>query len=283
MEKNFVKNLVGDLLKLEINTIITENTMATKMPSNRRIALLDIARSYREVLINYGVSVRSDGKPPQPIGNRIPELLRWDFAGEFSFIEIRNHAKKGIALYYDLLTKTHHPEKVAEIKRKIKLLERIETQSFNLIGMFKLRRKEFEAGSTGVEGTYDRIVDKGVGEYDPYPSQPASRIWNNDLSLKDINEYGDFELPPDQLTMIRKIWEIGTQQVLMQTVIQIDGDITSYMTPQFIELPHELRRMVLNMHNESIATATNFWSALFKTIANLAGKTIDKLFAKTKN
>jgi hypothetical protein len=281
MEKNFLKNLAGDLLKIEVNTIITDNTAATKMPSNRRMALLDIARAYREVLIDYGVCQRADGNPPQTFENgRVPDLLRWDFAGEFSFIEIRDRAKKGTVFFRNQLELTKSEEKIADIKRKLKLLERIELQSYNLVGMFKLRRKEFEAGETGVEGTFDKPVADGVGEYDLFPSQPQSRIWNNDLNVRDINEYGDFELAPDQLTMIRKIWEIGTQQVLMQTVIQIDGDVTSYMTPQFLELPHELRRMVLNMHNESITTATNFWSALFKTIANLAGKAIDKLFSK---
>jgi hypothetical protein len=281
MEKNFLKNLAGDLLKIEVNTIITDNTAATKMPSNRRMALLDIARAYREVLIEYGVCQRADGNPPQTFENgRVPDLLRWDFAGEFSFIEIRDRAKKGTVFFRNQLELTKSEEKIADIKRKLKLLERIELQSYNLVGMFKLRRKEFEAGETGVEGTLDKPVADGVGEYDLFPSQPPSRIWNNDLNVKDINEYGDFDLAPDQLTMIRKIWEIGTQQVLMQTVIQIDGDVTSYMTPQFLELPHELRRMVLNMHNESITTATNFWSALFKTIANLAGKAIDKLFSK---
>ncbi|GAB4335862.1 MAG: hypothetical protein OHK0038_13760 [Flammeovirgaceae bacterium] len=281
MEKNFLKNLASDLLKIEVNTIITDNTAATKMPSNRRMALLDIARAYREVLINYGICQRADGNPPVPLNDgRVPELLRWDFAGEFSFIEIRDRAKKGIAFFRNQLELTKNEEKIADIKRKLKLLERIELQSYNLVGMFKLRRKEFEAGESNAEGTLDKPIIDGVGEYDLFPSQPQSRIWNNDLSVKDINEYGDFELAPDQITMIRKIWEIGTQQVLMQTVIQIDGDVTSYITPQFIELPHELRRMVLNMHNESITTATNFWSALFKTIANLAGKAIDKLFAK---
>ena len=40
------KTLAEDLLTLEINTIVKANMTATKIPANRREALLDISRDY---------------------------------------------------------------------------------------------------------------------------------------------------------------------------------------------------------------------------------------------
>lgn len=284
MDGNFFKNLANDLLTLEVNTIVKENTTNSSMPSTRRMALLDIARRYRSRMVEYGICKRADGKPvPEPPHGYSPlMILRWDFAGEFSFNEIRRVARYGVQIFNRKL-KEMDDEEVDDEKRRKKLeervamLTRIERQSSNLIGMFKTRRRTYQlaekSGKEGFEG-HDNFMTPSaeeVSEVDAFPSQMGSHVWNNDLSVADINEVEDLELAPEQTTLIRKTWEIGTQKVLLQTVIQIDGDITCYMTNKFMQYPDGARQMLMDVHNNSIHSATSFWKSLFMTVANLAG------------
>ena len=97
---DYLKNLAGDLLNLEINTIVKDNTTNSKMPSNKRMALLDIANRYRKVLVDYGLAVYATGEEPDfREGMRKPDVLNWEFGGEFSFVEIRNCAANGIDFF----------------------------------------------------------------------------------------------------------------------------------------------------------------------------------------
>ena len=104
--------------------------------------------------------------------------------------------------------------------------------------------------------------------------------WNNDIDLSTINKVDDLDLTPDQVTLIRKTWEIGTQRILMQTVVQIDGDITNYLTNQFVNLSPELKAIVLNLHNDATESGARIWNMLFKTVSQLAGTAFRKIFEK---
>ena len=280
---SYIKNLAGDLLNLEINTIVKDNTTGSKMPSNKRMALLDIANRYRKVLTDYGLVVMANGNEPSyREGMRKPTLLHWEFGGEFSFVEIRNAATAGLEFFERKAAAAQNEEEKNLLEKRIKMLTRIERQSANLIGMFKNRRKEYGIEASASAGG-DAAADLGMAdEFDAYPSQHNSFKWNNDLSIADINQYGDMDLMPDQITLIRKIWEIGTQQVLMQTIVQLDGDVTCYVTNQFMELPDEVKKMAMKMHNDSIATSTSFWATLFQLVSNLAGKAFGQLFSSGK-
>ncbi len=287
MKKNLFRNLVDDLLTLEINTIVKENTTSAKMPATKRIALYEIADSYRTLLINYGLCKLADGKqqPAVEPGKHQPILLRWHFGGEYSFDEIRVAAGRGIAIFEKKLEKDL-PEGARErIIERLNLLQRLQSQSANLLGMFKSRRKDY--------GVYENPNNEGLADrsepdlfkhpaHEPFPSQIISHIWNNDLSVRDINRHDDIDLPPDQVTLVRKTWEIGIQQVLMQTVIQIDGDITCYISPELVAYRESVRKTVLEMHQESTTMATKSWSVLFSTLGHLA-ETVFRIFFPGQN
>ncbi len=285
---NFLKNLVGDLLTLEINTILKENTTNTSMSATRRMALLDIAMRYRSKLAEYNICKMADGTPPPtlPPTHAPMRVLRWHFAGEYSFNEIRSAAQYGGQIYA-LRLKEMEKGGIIDEKRqemlanRLAMLTRIERQSSNLVGLFKTRRKRYDVETYSGQEGYDGYENEPAqletfGEYDVIPSQLGSHVWNNDMSIADINEHEDLELSPDEITQIRKIWEIGTQQVLLQTVIQIDGDMTSYITKQFVSYPEEVRSMLLGIHNQSINSATGFWKSLFSTVTELVGSAFSR-------
>jgi len=270
---SYLKNLAGDLLSLEVNTIVKDNTTSSKMPSTKRYTLLGIADMYRDLLVTNGTSTLLYDESAKHADR---DLLRWRFGGEYSFVEIYKHSVKAI----EVLTKEQEllevPDDAWALGTRISMLKRVSRNSSNLVGMFKARKKAVaEDGPISKPGN-DQINEE-TGLFLPQNSD-EQLAWNNDISLDDINNVADLKLAPDEIALIKKIWEIGTQQVLMQTVIQIDGDIANYMAKSFIELPEEMRNMVLNMHNESTESATRVWQMLFKTIGQLAGKAYREIF-----
>ena len=277
---DYIRNLASDLLNLEVNTIIKDNTTSGKMPAKKRIALLEIADMYREKLVQYGVceyATREKSDTPNH------KLIKWRFGGEFSFKEIKNFAEKEVSAIHEKIDEPNITEaKKKAFEGKLKILNRIVRQSSSMIGMFKIRRHTFKVSeeSENSKGLFPSFYKGEEQEdYQPFLSQVKSAIWNNDISLADINSSDDIQLSPDQITLIRKAWEIGTQQVLLQTIIQLDGDVTSYLTHEFLRQPEDSKRMLLNLHNDAIGTSTAFWSTLFNTVSNLAGKAFSKIFS----
>ncbi|MDW7691021.1 hypothetical protein R9C00_20290 [Flammeovirgaceae bacterium SG7u.111] len=279
---NFLQNLASDLLTLEVNTIVKENLSGAKMPPKKRMAFLDIANRYRSILVEFGICVKADGNPIPKTKGQEPLLLRWRFGGEFSFVEIKDMAAKGQAYFAAKLKKAKSQNEIDDLEGKLKLLTRIERQSSNVVGLFKIRRQEYNVDTSNTKKGFDGTcnMDGMTSDLEPFSSQMASEGWNNDLSIQDINKVEDMELDPDQVTLLRKVWELGTQKVLLQTVIQIDGDMTNYLTNQFVYLPPELRKVVLDLHNDATSSGTKIWSTLFTTITQLAGKGLNQLFSK---
>ncbi len=276
---DYLKNLAGDLLTLEVNTIVKENTTSSKMPANKRYALLSIANSYRDLLINYGVS-RLSYKGVASSADDDRTVLYWRFGGEFSFTEIYKCANHGIELLRKRIEAATDLASIQKMESQIRMLQRVSRHTSNFIGMFKARRKRLSQDeiAANTKLTSDPAFETLDTETATWPSQAHQHQWNNDLSLADINTLPDIELGPDEITLLRKTWEIGTQQILMQSVIQIDGDIANYLATSFISLPPEMRKMVMSMHNESTRSATRLWQTLFRTVSQLAGKAFREIF-----
>jgi hypothetical protein len=274
----FVKRLAGDLLTLEINTIVKEDMSAAKLPSSRRVAFLQLANEYRGKLDELGICALKVPEGVTP--DNIPEgYFRWRFGGEFSFHEIYQMAKKGEKMYEEKIAKTPEEKRTA-VKEEAKIVSRIKEQCSLVIGMFKNRRKDYQNKiKDGVKG-FEEACNMQLVEAESglFMSQLGSTGWNNDISLGECNNMDDMELNPDETALLRKATEIGTQPILMQTVIQIDGDVTTYMSTKFLRHDPQTRNMLLNLHNQSIGTATRFWGDLFKAIANIAGKAIHEIF-----
>ncbi|ANQ49376.1 hypothetical protein MY04_2002 [Flammeovirga sp. MY04] len=281
--ENSLKSLASELLTLEVNTIFKENTTGAKMPVNKRVALRDIIERYRKVLLEYDVAVKAPIASPQTDKNGFEKtVLQCTGAGEYSFIEVKHAAVKGKNYYEGLQSKMQSDEELEFLKNRIQMLYRIERQSSGMIGLFKNQRLKYASEiKSRKEGFAEEFDKGGVNDaLNPFPSQMKSHAWNNDITLQEMNTVPNLELDTDQITAIRKAWELGTQQVLLQTVVQIDGDVTSYLTPKFVHLPPELRNMVMNFHQSSTNEATAHWSSLFKVLADLTGQAFSSLFGK---
>ncbi|WP_020526276.1 hypothetical protein [Flexithrix dorotheae] len=271
--QGYLRNLATNLLNLEVNTIVTEDMTGSKMPNTLRIAFLNVASTYRDKMIEYGLGHNPGIAPPK--GKNFG-VFTWCYGGEYSFAEILDFARNGVEYYNKRLEAADNEELKEKLKERIKILTRIIRHSSAIIGIFKVRRKEFGVGPHEQKVAPDDL-DAVTGFH---PSHKESEKWNNDIDLNEINKIPDMQLAPDQVTILRKAWEIGTQKILLQTIVQIDGDITNYLSKQFIDLEPALRAVVLNLHHDSTESGTRIWSRLFETISKLAGRAFNKIFDK---
>lgn len=67
----------------------------------------------------------------------------------------------------------------------------------------------------------------------------------------------------DDRVFIRKIWELGTEEVVMQTVITLDGDVVSRVQRDFASKDHDVLH---RLHGEGIKIALSTWATIIETI-----------------
>ena len=105
------------------------------------------------------------------------------------------------------------------------------------------------------------------GYRDPGRPRERAQAWERAIE----NELAPGQGTLKQRLLIRKMWELGTEEVVMQTCISLDGDVVTRIDPQLLAKPAELREVLLGVHRESTSVSIRFWSALVSTATNLLG------------
>ncbi len=288
MADNIFDRLCNDLLQLEIKTILKENSpTGDKMPSNFREAFYKLAGKYHAYM----------KKIDEELGMEIRGKVYWEFGGMFSFKELKERARQGVkALEKQIASETDErkarnrlpPEgsdeggpspgdRATRMKFARRILERIVVNSEQMISIFKELEPHPPKGQT--VGGGDRRPDSETESHDSAPPHQASCKWNNDIPLKSIQDMDDLPLHPEHTLSLRKAWNISTEEIVMQTTIDIDGDVTTRILRGFAKNPNET---VLTIHNQSIEASVGMWRTLVKTVANMAGVAVKSLFKKTR-
>lgn len=80
-------------------------------------------------------------------------------------------------------------------------------------------------------------------------------------------------LRTEDLATVRKIWEVGTELVLVQTAVQIDGDVVTRISESLLSTEMaEVHALVLKAHHENVATGLSHWRALVEVAVELVTK-----------
>jgi hypothetical protein len=79
------------------------------------------------------------------------------------------------------------------------------------------------------------------------------------------------------ILLIRKAWELGDERIVMQTVIQLDGDVVTRIQPTYAS---EEFKTLHAIHNQSIVTAVGFWNQLIGIVADTLKSMLGALFGK---
>jgi hypothetical protein len=130
------------------------------------------------------------------------------------------------------------------------------------------------AASFGGPATVDQlgVLDDGARKamaetHDERRYLMLARISDNCATLQRIIRARDAD-PKKGICMgdfvtLRKIWEIGTEEIVMQTVIHLDGDVMTRVQPHWAGPEGQ---GLLAIHNTSVTTATSYWKLLVDTL-----------------
>jgi len=248
-----VSSTLYDLTHLEINTIIKDEMSASKAPASARLLLHALAVTYHEKLVSLGEKYNGF---PGMIASKY-NLFRGEIvfagSGHDSFKELHERAGSACALIRENKAAITFPDDV--INSDCLMLRRIETISDDVRRILKMDDVDPYLHST--DFNFDDPETVKI-----FRSMPASKA-------------DDYELRLDlrQLLVIKKANDIGIEKVVMQTVIGMDGDITTRISKSFAEQPVVF---INQIHHEAISISVDFWKSLINIVVKL-GESILKL------
>jgi hypothetical protein len=76
-----------------------------------------------------------------------------------------------------------------------------------------------------------------------------------------------FDADPDIVMLIRKAWDLGVERVCLQTVLQVDGDMTEIIA----ELDGQQRVFLTDLHRQGVKDAVSQWRSFWDVVLQLAG------------
>lgn len=92
----------------------------------------------------------------------------------------------------------------------------------------------------------------------------------NDHSRRCLNGAVEDQPKPDalrlnatELVRVRKIWELGCEQIVMQTLVQLDGDVVTRISGDIESADHTL---IHALHADGVRVATQSWQFLVETL-----------------
>lgn len=235
--KELVRDIANDLTHLEVNTIIKSNITGRKMPGPRH-ALFDIGKKYAFKLRKYGIDL-----------DEIDELRLGSLT---AFRTIRDKAEGRIKELNDDTQQTgfDHDEEAEYL-----MLNRIKYMCDQIKGIFKALEDGKEKDS---ENNFKRLEIAGL----------------ETENLPDNKPPAELQLDQRERVIIRKAWELGVEEIAMQTVIQIDGDVMTRVQPRFA---HGEDEGLHKIHSDGVRTSVEYWTELIKIATDILGSFFSSL------
>ena len=250
-----ISSTLFDLTHLEINTIIKDEMSATKAPASPRLILHDLSKKYHLKLISLGEKyIDYMGKA----GESAEHLFRGEteFCGSayHSFRELGERAKAA-----GLLLKSNKygvPFPGDDVDADIMMLMRIETISDDIMRILK---------------KVDTMKGEPVNGNDTYTFDEEKTNW--DFRVMTTSEAEKYELSLDlrQLMVFKKANDIGTEKVVLQTIIGMDGDVTTRISTSFADHPVPF---INQMHNDAIRISVDLWKTFISIVVELGTRLI---------
>jgi hypothetical protein len=285
-----LSEILPDLLGIEVNTIIKTKMTAEKMPS-LPFALHDIIRLYGRKLEHYGVDLEkffsedllaraqnidqnsrkkgaaTKGKPDLAVVFS-PDLLqvknhirRFDFErvtnGWISFDIIR-FISRYLARANQTAWKNYEIDYI--------ILERIRRNCDQLTYILRSMELNPKPGGDEFSLPFDNKDKKAIG-WDGVLDKTIVELLRDDLRFRRLPLKS---LSTEKLLIIRKIWEIGTEEVVAQTSIQVDGDVTTRLGLELHEGKYAAHREgIMQAHLKSVDVSLKQWHGLVQVAVKL--------------
>jgi hypothetical protein len=180
--------------------------------------------------------------------------MKYTGSGYDSFKELSDRAENSIKMLRDNRVTIPVPEESLNID--IMMLQRIHNISDDIRRI--LRTEGVDPCGNNKNFDFDNM--EMVNEFRNMTAQKADKFELN-LDLR-------------QLMVFKKANDIGTEHVLLQTIIGMDGDVTTRISKSFAEQPVSF---INQMHHEAIGISVDFWKSLISVVVKL-GESIVGLF-----
>ena len=230
------------LLNIEVNTIVRDNMTGEPMPPVPH-ALLDIAGEYATMLCELSVDLPAYFKPDAgdpaaivPTWLNTPASVSNDLtvaAGTFD--RLRWAAKWAGSTQAPLAARITPAKRV--------LLDRIINNSDAIKEMFK---------------RFDPSMQ-------PFLNKTRAQLLDTTLQSR------SYVIAPDDLIRLQKIWDIGVEEIVAQTVVHVTGDVTTRVQET---LRNPGSETVFAIHRQSIDVSVACWKYLLDAVREIAGAAI---------
>ena len=280
-----------DLLVMEICTIASDTITGRKMPWFPH-AVIDVLAKYadwfssvpklkmrtilglprpitRDAFIELTLGEKADDDTPMTNGWRSIEQLRRtaklivddDLMKEVNKTPL-DHLERGIAIRI-----RRNCDQLKSIVMRFRTVEAWQPYFLTAKARKNIELAQIDTASD-VNWTNFRDVDDGL---------TRAQI---SQSLETFNSIGAERavLDSEAATRLRKIWELGTDQIIAQTIVQVDGDtLTRFQRG----VDDDVRTYYLNIHNQGVHTAIRQWKVLFDAFSALIDGVADRIFGRT--
>lgn len=284
--KDKISSTLFDLTHLEINTIIKEEMSTSKAPSSPRLLLHNLAVKFDLKLISLG-DIYSEIDTFEGSGKRLfNDKVKMGGSGVKSFLELRDRArnfhekiKKNEAILLNQQKKEGTQFNTEIIDADIKMLQRIEAISNDIRNILSIKGVQPEANNNHLQRGSRKLFRPKVAQsaeildFDDTESISKFRVMpENEAEQQELN------LDLRQLLVIKKANDIGTEKVVLQTIIGIDGDITTRISKSFAKQP---AGFINEMHHEATVISVKFWENLVNVVVRLGESIFGRLTKKT--
>ncbi|MDQ3186836.1 MAG: hypothetical protein M3Q16_10370 [Pseudomonadota bacterium] len=291
------KDIVKDLFNIEVNTILKDKISAQKMP-NLRHAMVDIGKEYFEILREMELSRRlfllqksrkeqieseavkfetaefddmrrkwrfytkeekdNSTQDDKKVRLVVQPSVEWQ-SGGFGALDI-------MCAWADQFLEDPGKNQYLA-KRQLSVLPRIKDNADMLKGMFSaICRRDNKLKERGLIAELEKIpreklTSNTVVELSQAIDLERTLILTNQYTRSEI--VSDENLPPlpvkdSELLLIRKVWEVGTEVIAVQTTIQVDGDVITRLNLNCMDEHPNL----LSYHNAGVTIALCHWKDL---------------------
>ena len=281
-KKTSITELLEDLTHLEINTIVKEGMLATPFKKGNYDTIKDIFDTYSYkyyMVIKEHDFIKADPK----VG-----ALYFKHPNE-KFQEFKDDKVKP-----GTWGKDFRPQSFDELYVRLKSLNRIINQDKALwftsrnytilrrIASFCVYLKTLEYKLIKVE----RIEKKGAQNAEQKDAPDADLISKLNLSNVHFAVYKfDFEMETADEVKIKRMRDLGTETILMQTRIGLDGDVITRIEKDFTvnggsrkfttSQAEVAKATVIEMHEKHIDISIKYWNSLVNMVKDFVSGLFD--------
>lgn len=261
MAANAARQIFDDLLNIEVNVISAPGMTGRKMPEAHQ-ALLDVVTHYDTFLCRVGREIdkqwqdRDRPKVPVHVIAKEPNPHQRTDADGMLAVPLRT-------VPVPVVVNVATFDELRERAREAEAVHRFMQDSVSRLheGDAVILRRIFR--------NCDQI--KSILKRDA-----VARELNGGIQRDAPPE---FSLPftPAEMITIRKVWEVGVEQILMQTVAQLDGDIVTRVD---LARAAASKGLVQQLHQSTLEMALTHWQFMFQTLAQLTSKAFQSFLAR---